>query len=218
MKKQLTRLSGLLLGATILFTSCKKDDVAGPTVSLNGGDQSIELKSVYVEQGATAHDGNDGDVSSSITTSGSVDINNAGVYTIEYTATDKAGNKNSATRNVTVKHSGNTIAGNYTVKDSCGSSLSQITLYNDNATNPNSTRVMVTKFANYSNAGVHFDISGSTGSSITVPSQTVIAGTPAATRVFSGSGTISPNGKKMTITYTEVTNGSSSTCTGIYTK
>lgn len=218
MKNSKTILMGVALAGSIFFASCKKDDIDSPTVSPNGGDVTVDLHGTYSEQGATASDGRDGDISGNITTSGSVDVNNAGVYVITYSVSDKKGNVGTATRNVYVRHTANTIAATYAIKDTCPNMSP--TFYSDVLTASSSTKVFTTKFANYTNANVNFDISGSTGSSITVPSQTVTAGIPAVPRAFYGSGSISADGKKMTITYTEVNpaNSTSITCTGIYTK
>jgi hypothetical protein len=218
MKNSKTILMGLALAGSIFFASCKKDDMDSPLVSINGGDVYVDLHGTYSEQGATASDGKDGDISGSVTTSGSVDVNNAGVYTITYSVSDKKGNVGNATRTVYVRHTANTIAATYAIKDTCPNMSP--TFYSDVLTASSSTKVLTTKFANYVNANVNFDISGSTGSSITVPSQTVNCGIPSAPRAFSGSGSISSDGKKMTITYVEVNtaNSSSITCTGIYSK
>ncbi|WP_238567703.1 DUF5011 domain-containing protein [Bifidobacterium stellenboschense] len=53
--------------------------------------------------GVTASDDVDGDVTSSITVEGAVDTSKAGDYMLTYTVSDKAGNKATATRKVTVK-------------------------------------------------------------------------------------------------------------------
>ncbi|MEO6305936.1 MAG: DUF5011 domain-containing protein, partial [Bacteroidia bacterium] len=171
MKKSQTILMGIALAGSIFFASCKKDDIDSPTVSPNGGDAYVDLHGTYTEQGATASDGRDGDISGNITTSGSVDVNNAGVYTITYSVSDKKGNVGTASRTVYVRHTANTIAATYAVKDTCPSTSP--TFYSDVLTASSSTKVLTTKFANYTNANVNFDISGSTGSNITVPSQTV---------------------------------------------
>ncbi len=77
-------------------------DVTAPVITLNGpASQTLECHvSTYTEQGATAADDRDGAVA--VTTSGSVNVNAKGTYTITYTASDAAGNTASATRTVTV--------------------------------------------------------------------------------------------------------------------
>jgi hypothetical protein len=205
-------VAAALLGFAI--TSCKKEDTSAPSVSVNGAETvTLNLHEAYIEQGATASDSKDGDLE--VSTSGAPDVNNAGVYMITYTASDKAGNTGDATRRVIVRHSGSTTAGTYAVKDSCGNST---TSYVDVLSNNSTIQLSVTRFANYDNANAFFEISGETNSTITVPQQTIVCGTIPVARVFKGSGSISPNGKKLTINYTEVTNSTTISCTGVYTK
>ena len=73
-----------------------------PPIIILKGEDSISLKTgeSYEEPGATANDAVDGDVKVSM--EGSVDTNTAGEYTITYSATDKAGNKATKTRTITV--------------------------------------------------------------------------------------------------------------------
>lgn len=82
----------------------KQPDNQPPTVKLNG-ESSITLTEgdVYNEQGATASDETDGDITGNIQTSGTVDTSKAGTYTITYNVSDKALNTASVTRTVTVK-------------------------------------------------------------------------------------------------------------------
>lgn len=58
--------------------------------------------SPYVEQGATATDELDGDLSAFVTTSGSVDTTRAGTYEVTYSVTNSAGLSTSVTREVRV--------------------------------------------------------------------------------------------------------------------
>ncbi len=78
-------------------------DTTPPVITLKG-DANITLKvgDSYIEAGATAIDDRDGNVS--VDVNGTVDVNTTGVYTITYSATDKAGNvATSITRTVEVK-------------------------------------------------------------------------------------------------------------------
>lgn len=81
---------------------CKADS-AGPVITLNGN-ATINLKvgEKYVEQGAKAVDAVDGDVTSKIITTGTVNTAAAGTYTITYTVSDSSGNTSKATRTVKV--------------------------------------------------------------------------------------------------------------------
>ena len=68
-------------------------DVTIPVISLLGdATVSLELGSTYTDSGATASDNVDGDLTSSITTSGTVDANTVGTYTVTYNVDDAAGN------------------------------------------------------------------------------------------------------------------------------
>jgi hypothetical protein len=83
---------------------------ATPIITLIGSStQTVDLNSAYVEQGATATDVEDGNLS--VITTGTVDTTTIGTYTITYTATDS--DNNTATRyrtvNVVNPQSGNVI-------------------------------------------------------------------------------------------------------------
>ena len=72
-------------------------DTTAPVVTVTGDTSvTVELGSTYTDAGATADGGE------TVTTSGSVDVNTVGTYTISYSATDAAGNEGTATRTVTV--------------------------------------------------------------------------------------------------------------------
>ncbi len=68
-------------------------DVTPPVIVLNG-ENPIELLvgEPYVEAGATATDDTDGDLTSSIVITGTVDVNSPGTYMINYDVMDAAGN------------------------------------------------------------------------------------------------------------------------------
>lgn len=78
-------------------------DTEKPVITLKGKNpDSVLVNTMYTEAGATATDNKDGDISSSIVISGTVDNTKLGTYTLTYKATDKAGNKDSITRTVIV--------------------------------------------------------------------------------------------------------------------
>ena len=75
-----------------------------PTITLNGSSTiNLILNSNYSELGATATDDIDGNLTNSISVSGSVDTSTTGTYTLTYTVSDAAGNSSSITRTVVVK-------------------------------------------------------------------------------------------------------------------
>jgi hypothetical protein len=78
-------------------------DNTPPTILFNGSNSmTLTVGDTFVDPGATATDPVDGNITSSITTTGSVDTNTAGVYTLTYSVTDSAGNSASAVRTITV--------------------------------------------------------------------------------------------------------------------
>jgi len=78
-------------------------DLTPPTITLIGlSTINLTVGDSYTDAGATATDDVDGDLTSSITTSGTVDTATAGTYTITYSVSDSSGNSASATRSVIV--------------------------------------------------------------------------------------------------------------------
>jgi len=103
---------------TLAF-SCKKDedDTTGPSIKLNGNlPTEIALNAAYTDLGATAYDAEDGDVTSRITKTGTVNVDKVGDYVLTYNATDNAGNRaTSASRTVQVRNDADYIDGFYAV-------------------------------------------------------------------------------------------------------
>lgn len=92
---------GILLFVSLLF-SCNKDKNPPAITVVGFNPVSHCIGSDYVDQGATAHDEEDGDVSDKINTTNNVDKDQIGTYTIVYTVEDEAGNSATATRTVNV--------------------------------------------------------------------------------------------------------------------
>lgn len=99
-----------LFFAILLFYACIDDDqifiendITPPSISIIG-DASINIyqNTIYVDAGATATDNIDGDLTTSIITTGSVNTNLINSYTITYSVSDAANNSTSATRKVNV--------------------------------------------------------------------------------------------------------------------
>lgn len=92
--------------ATSTFNVVVQDTTA-PVLTLLGTDpQGIALGAPYVEQGATAIDGRDGDISTSIViNSSNVNTHVAGTYTVAYSVTDAGGHTSTASRSVEVAQS-----------------------------------------------------------------------------------------------------------------
>lgn len=67
-------------------------DTTPPVITLNGGSVALTIGDTYTEQGATALDDTDGDVSGDIVITGTVNTNVAGTYSVRYNVSDSAGN------------------------------------------------------------------------------------------------------------------------------
>ena len=80
-------------------------DTTAPVITLTGSASvTLEIRGGYTDAGATSDGGE------TVTTSGTVDVNTVGVYTVTYSASDAAGNTGTATRNVTVSEQVDTTA------------------------------------------------------------------------------------------------------------
>ena len=79
------------------------DDIA-PVITLNGSVyKSIRINEAYEEQGATANDEKDGDLTDRIKIDSNVDTSVKGDYIVKYTAVDNSGNIGTAERKVSVR-------------------------------------------------------------------------------------------------------------------
>ncbi|WP_054024431.1 LamG-like jellyroll fold domain-containing protein [Bacillus sp. FJAT-28004] len=74
-----------------------------PIISLNGNSEmSLSLNDTYVESGAQATDSKDGDITADIQTTGLVDTSKGGIYKVNYTVSNQAGDLVTKVRTVTV--------------------------------------------------------------------------------------------------------------------
>lgn len=223
MKKQLIAVATIMfVGGTILMTSCKKDDTTAPTITLNGSATTYSsLNAAYTDAGATADDDKDGDLTSSISVTGSVNKDLAGTYTLKYTVSDAAGNEGTASRTVIVRNDAYAWAGNYNVSDSIvGDAVYPYTQTVATSTTINN-RVTFNKFANYTgNTNIYANITAS-GTAIDLPAQTATSiGGLSETHTFTGvSGAKTTTGFNLTYTDLNVTaGGAAATCISKWTK
>ncbi|MDD3048521.1 MAG: DUF5011 domain-containing protein [Bacilli bacterium] len=78
-------------------------DTTIPVITLIGTDVTVEYGSPYTDQGATALDNYDGDITANIITVSTVNLNVLGTYSVTYNVTDANGNiAATVTRTVTV--------------------------------------------------------------------------------------------------------------------
>ena len=112
-------------GMVLIITGCSKDtttapDTTAPVVTVNGP-SSIEVSlnsGTWTDLNATANDYVSGSVTvTSDASATNPNTNLVGTYTITYTATDAAGNKGSAIRNIRVKNDAEGFAKTYNVND-----------------------------------------------------------------------------------------------------
>lgn len=200
MKKQILSITAaLFLTGAMVLTGCKKEDTTAPTITLLGdAAMSIYIGETFTDPGykATDLDGkeDESDVTASVVKTGTVDNSKSGDYVITYSVTDEAGNKSlDVKRTVSVKHRAASIAGLYGVTESCTGVPSSP--FNSNITQATTaTTIDISNFGNYG-VVVAGTIGGTNNTTVTIPSQVISGAT------FSGSGTIDPDGKKVTISY-----------------
>lgn len=205
-------LLGMALMAALLVVGCKKEDAAAPTVSLNGAaTMEIVHGTTFTDPGATANDETDGDLTSAITVSGSVNTSMAGSYTLTYTATDEAGNTASVDRMVEVVFNRDSYVDSYSCSENCQTPYGLNSVPNITA-GATAAQVSINPF--YFNGGtVTLTVDGS--------NITVDAGqspSPIGAQI-AGSGTMSSDGSgfSLNITFTDG-GGNTESCVATYTK
>ncbi len=95
--EQLLILAGVVIAGNVGDETKTPPDTVFPVITILGDNPAtVELGSSYSDAGATSDGGE------TVSSSGSVDTNTVGTYTITYSATDAAGNTSTATRTVNV--------------------------------------------------------------------------------------------------------------------
>lgn len=224
MNKRIALLPALFVAlSSLVYTGCKDDeDTTPPVVTLNG-DQNVTvyLQGTFTDPGATAVDDEDGTIGVSV--SGDVNTNLADDYTITYSATDAAGNTGSNYRVVSVENQlgSSPFEGNYTCTITA-TGQSPYTYTESLALSATlNNAVEWSKFGDYSNANAKLNIILGTNNQVAVPTQTIVCGTPAVARTFSGNGTTvggGGTGSTVILTITETVNSVSGNFTYTYTK
>ena len=206
MKKQILSLTAMVLVAgAVTLTGCKKDDTTAPVLTLKGAAEStLDLGAAFTDEGATAEDDRDGDISSKIVVTGTVDTKNVGTYTLTYDVADEAGNAATQVKR-TVKVKSDKLAGTCAVTDVVtGSTIPNGNgTYNYNVTVTQSStdynKLLFSNFGGFANQNIVATVEGS---SINIPSQAVGVQGQTGTVTVSGSGTYDgATGKITKITY-----------------
>jgi hypothetical protein len=174
-----------LLAITMVIQSCKKADVTPPVITLNGGPVTQLLGSMYADEGATAMDDRDGDLTSFIEVVNEVNTGRTGTYRVNYKVSDFAGNEAEENRYVIILNQADSLQGTYSVKDSVwGSGISTVYTEEISTSSIINNRLITNKFGNLINATVYIDLVSS-NSQATIPSQSVTCGSPASSKTFS---------------------------------
>lgn len=219
MKKQVILSASVFIAAgAIWMTGCKKEDTTPPVITITGGNsQQHILNASWTNPTATATDDEDGDLTASITVSGTVNKDLAGVYTLTYSVSDAAGNTAQETLTVTVYNEAQSWAGTYpkaNIIDSLWGDAAHTnfvmvyTWQNDMVITASSTvnkRIIFNRFGDYSGYTTSNMIYGDVvGTTITIPNQTANVGNPAENHTFQGTGSIiSTNPFIIKITYSD---------------
>ena len=110
MKKLLYLFLAITVACSSGDDSSESNDTTAPIITLNGSAiANVNLYSTYTDAGATAVDDVDGDLTSSIVTTGAVNTSIEGNYIITYSVSDSAGNTATTTRQVVVEDDDNPV-------------------------------------------------------------------------------------------------------------
>ena len=165
-------------------------DTTAPVITLNGASTiNLEVGDTYNELGATATDNIDGNLTSSIVITGTVDTNVAGTYTRNYNVSDAAGNAaTQVTRTVIVTQPADTTAPVITLNGAPTINLEVGDTYNelgataiDNIDGDLTSSIVITGTVNTSVAGTYtrnYNVSDAAGNAATQVTRTVIVTEP----------------------------------------
>jgi hypothetical protein len=203
---------------SLLYISCG-NDVRPPEIILYGKIlDTIELNSIYTEPGFIAKDKKDGDLTSKVIVSGTINTNKIGDYQLKYEVFDKSGNQAKAYRNIHVFNKANYLEGVYTVNETViGANPGQ---FNYQVTAKSSeTKNLQLDLNNFGGYGIYVNVKADIiGNTIIIPVQTP-SGMP-----LGSEGTISGNGEIENNKITKInficnySNGGTDTATCIYNK
>jgi hypothetical protein len=204
-KSQLLILS--IIGATTM--SCK--DSSKPFIELNGShNHTISLNTAYVEPGAIATDDKDGDISSAIVITGTVNANQKGEYHLYYNVADESGNDAPiAIRNVNVINDADYLEGFYIATPNCGATSQ--TNYSSTVSSSETQNNKI--FIDQLETGTSIITSAFVNNNvITLSNQGFIGNWQ-----YSGTGVTLPNGFALNTTYNSISNYSFN-CETIFAK
>ncbi|KGL62071.1 immunoglobulin-like domain-containing protein [Polaribacter sp. Hel1_85] len=166
---------------TVVIASSGPDTIA-PVITLNGASTiNLNVGDTYNDQGATATDNVDGNLTSSIVTTGTVNTNVVGSYTINYNVSDAAGNPaTQVSRTVNVSDGTApviTLNGASTINLNVGDTYTeQGATATDNVDGNLTSSIVITGSVNTNLAGtyaINYNVSDAAGNPATQVSRTV---------------------------------------------
>ncbi|MBR9915765.1 MAG: DUF5011 domain-containing protein [Algicola sp.] len=167
-------------------------DTTPPVITLNGASTiNLEVGDTYNELGATATDNIDGNLTSSIVITGTVNTNTAGTYTRFYNVSDAAGNAaTQRTRTVVVSEPADTTPPVITLNGASTINLEVGDTYNelgatatDNVDGNLTSSIVITGTVNTNTAGTYtrfYNVSDAAGNAATQRTRTVIVTQPSS--------------------------------------
>ena len=157
-------------------------DDTPPIITLSGQtNMTIPVGSTYTEPGYTATDREDGDLTGSVTVTGTVDVNMIGTYTLHYDVTDSSGNK-AATQTRTIHVTDDTppiitLSGQTNMTIPVGSTYTEPGYTaTDNYDGDLAGSVTVTGTVDTTTVGtytIHYDVSDSSGNKAATQTRTI---------------------------------------------
>jgi len=233
MKKNIISISAVIVIIGVIFASCKKDeketstpimpntptsDLIAPVINYSGNTIITHvLNAPFTEPIVTAEDNIDGDLTSSIVKTGTVNKDLADTYFLTYSVSDLAGNSAEKTIQINVVNSAAYLAGIYSVSEAFTyNGTTDNFTYNQTITTSNSinNKIFFQRFGDYKDGIVYATVTGTT---LTIPQQDVVCGTnPQPIRTFMGQGSFTSS--TINYTYSENTSGTSGTGSATLTK
>lgn len=157
-------------------------DTTAPVITLNGASTiNLNVGDTYNELGAIANDNVDGDITSSIVITGSVDTNTVGTYTVNYNVSDAAGNAaTQVSRTVIVADNTApiiTLNGASTINLNVGDTYNELgATATDNVDGDITSSIVITGNVNTNSAGKYtrnYNVSDAAGNAATQVSRTI---------------------------------------------
>lgn len=215
MKKQIFALTSMVMIAGVLtFTSCSKEDITAPVITVAGGNSVAHvLNASFAAPAATASDDEDGDLTASVSVTGTVNENLVGAYTLTYTVSDAAGNTATETVTVTVANSAAYLVGAYTnAYDTCQSAVAAYFDASISADAAVNNKIGITGFGAFGNTITI--IATVSGSSMSFAGSQPLGG---SSSLITSSGTITNmSDPTFTVAYTWTDGASTEVCTSTY--